>query len=167
MLRVCDRRVHQRSNWRGGLAVLHDLFIGASVSSSRAAPGAAGGRASGGVEVVGQPIDDVVGAAQETAEYVRRSSTPASGRYLQQTATFTDTQRPVRTPTDLAAPRSGPSVPPLPTGTDISLSTSQQLLADRCGDDHPSAGPDPAWWWLEEEGQGLSSRPLSLLSPSP
>jgi hypothetical protein len=31
------------------------------------APGAAGGRASGGVEVVGQPIDAVVGAAQETA----------------------------------------------------------------------------------------------------
>jgi hypothetical protein len=42
-------------------------------------PGAAGGRAFGGVEVVGQTIDDVVGAAQEPVEYVRRSSTRASG----------------------------------------------------------------------------------------
>jgi hypothetical protein len=34
--------------------------------------------ASGGVEIVGQTIDDVVGAAQEPAEYVTRSSTRAS-----------------------------------------------------------------------------------------
>ena len=34
--------------------------------------------ASGGVEVVGQTIDDVVGAAQEPVEYMRSSATRAS-----------------------------------------------------------------------------------------
>jgi len=38
--------------------------------------------------------------------------------HRQQTATFSETRRPVGTPTDLARPRSGPSVPPLPTRTD-------------------------------------------------
>jgi len=35
--------------------------------------------ASGGVEVVGQTIDDVVGVAQEPVEYVRRSATRVLG----------------------------------------------------------------------------------------
>ena len=71
---------------------------------SEPCPGAAGGRASGGVEVVGQTIDEVVGAAQEPVEYVRRSSTRASwkvfptNRYFRPDTKATDN-------TDLATPR--------------------------------------------------------------
>src|SRR5690242_3212518 len=41
----------------------------------------------------------------------------------QQTATFTETRRPVTIPTDLATPRSVPSAPPLPMGPDTCCST--------------------------------------------
>ena len=67
----------------------------------------------------------------------------------QQTATFSETRRPVRTPTDLAQPRSGPSVPPLPTGTD-----SEQAVV--------SVGYRGMWRNPSECGGGVALRVLYL-----
>lgn len=52
--------------------------------------------------------------------------------YFQQTATFTERWPPAIAPTDLATPGSGPSAPPLPTGTDISQQLSVNILEIRC-----------------------------------
>jgi hypothetical protein len=82
------------------------------------------GRASGGV-VVGQPIDDVAGAAQEPVDYVGRSSTRASWAVFPTTATFDETRGRLTTATDLAQARSGPSVPPPSKGTDTSVGQDQ------------------------------------------
>src|SRR5690348_10586440 len=66
------------------------------------------------------PVVTAVGGVDRQGGSPRPSS--------QQTATFSKTRRPMTTPTDLATPRSGPSVPPLPMAPDKSPRAAAVLL---------------------------------------
>ena len=106
------------------------------------------GRASDGA-VVGQTIDDVVGAAQEPVDYGGDRRRGRAGRCFQQTATFDETRRRLTTATDLAQAGSGPSVPPLPVGIDRGVVGVGRMwraaTSPKPEGDAPCPGGGPAW----------------------
>jgi len=98
--RQVARRLGQPTKFSDRLAYTHRIDPSKAGSSSTANSSA--------------PSETSSGESVPATLTIHGFSTPSS----QQTATLTETRRPVTTPTDLAQPTSGPSVPPLPAGTD-------------------------------------------------